>query len=120
MRRLARDAPVLGLLALACQSPLPPLGSTGNPVRAGGFTGELEYLGRLRCADGSTPQTQGLQRRRARSGHLIEGFRVRCIYLNEERFVFFDGDHPGYVETRPVPGFGLSELDVTRAFEPDR
>jgi hypothetical protein len=117
MRRLARHLTAVGLVALACQSEPPPLGSTGNPVRADGFTGELEYLGRLLCADGSTPQAQGLLRRRARSGRLIEGFRVRCIYLNQERFVFFDGSHPGYAETRPVPGFGVFDAGMARAFQ---
>lgn len=99
----------LAFLAIACQSdPSAPLGSLANPVRADAFRGELEYLGRLRCRDGSTPQTQGLSRRYSGSRHLIQVFRVRCIYLNEESEVFFDAYHPGHIETRAVPGFTLS------------
>lgn len=106
----------LGLLTLACQSsPSPPIGSLENPVRADAFRGELEYLGRLRCPDGTSPQTQGLIRRHSRPGHLIEGFRVRCIYLNREVVVFFDSNHPGHRETRAVPGFTLSEVDPWRS-----
>jgi hypothetical protein len=33
-----------------------PLGSLANPVRVGGPAGALDYLARLRCADGAPPR----------------------------------------------------------------
>lgn len=33
-----------------------PLGTLANPVRVGGPEGARAYIGRLRCADGSTPK----------------------------------------------------------------
>jgi hypothetical protein len=114
---------LVGVVAAACQAtPSAPVGTLENPVRADAFHGELEYLGRLRCRDGTAPQTQGIARRYSGSGHLIRAFRVRCIYLNEEHVIFFDPHHPGHVDTRPVPGFALAETvpPLHRGYPPAR
>jgi hypothetical protein len=84
------------------------LGSRANPVRAFTYLGEFEYLTRLRCPDGTRPHFQRLPNRRAgRDGRMLNGYRVRCIYLNAESEVFIDTFHPDYVELEPVPGFSL-------------
>ena len=54
------------------------------------------------------------------SGPLVEAFRVRCIYLNEEVVVHFDAHHPEHVETRAVPGFTLAENGVFPGFQQHR
>jgi hypothetical protein len=107
----------LGLATLlGCASasdPAPPLGSAANPVRAHTFLGEIEYLARLRCPDGTRPHTQRLRPPRVEAhGHRLVGYRVRCIYLNTEVQVFLDSFHPDYAETEAVGGF-------TTAGDPD-
>jgi hypothetical protein len=100
----------LGLATLlGCASavePAPSLGSAGNPVRAHTFLGEIEYLARLRCPDGTRPHTQRLRPPRVQAhGHRLVGYRVRCIYLNAEAQVFLDPFHPDYAETEAIHGF---------------
>ena len=106
-----------GLLAagLACGTPAlrGGLGNARNPVRADTFLGELEYLGRLRCPDGSRPHVQRLPGAAGRSlrgpyGNFVDGYRVRCIYANTEHRVFIDPHHPEYVEPTAVPGFAAA------------
>jgi hypothetical protein len=117
---LPRLLAALAATGLACTA-LPPegeLGSRRNPVRAHTFLGELEYLARLRCADGTQPHFRRLPGAAGHSlrgpyGHFLDGYRVRCIYLNEERELFIDPHHPGYVEGAAVAGF-------TTAGPPDR
>lgn len=89
------------------------LGSRRNPVRAHSFLGELEYLSRLRCADGTQPHFQRLPGAAGHSlrgpyGNFVNGYRVRCIYLNAEHQLFIDPNHPGYVEPVPAAGFGVA------------
>jgi hypothetical protein len=97
---------------LGCASavdPAPPLGSTGNPVRVHTFLGEIEYLSRLRCPDGTRPHAQRLRPPRVEAhGHRLVGYRVRCIYLNTEVKVFLDSFHPDFAETEPVSGFSVA------------
>jgi hypothetical protein len=109
MKPCAANA-ALGLATLlACVSApnqAPPLGSTGNPVRAHTFLGEIEYLARLRCPDGTRPHTQRLRPPRVEAhGHRLVAYRVRCIYLNTERQIFLDSFHPDYAEAEAVAGF---------------
>jgi hypothetical protein len=56
-----------------------PLGSLQNPVRVGGPEGELAYVARLRCADGSPPKL-GPKRPGGVGafGSLVEAFPLDC------------------------------------------
>jgi hypothetical protein len=119
-RRLPGLAVALLAAGLACGTPPREgdLGNPRNPVRAHSFLGELEYLSRLRCPDGTQPHFQRLSGTagrglRAPCGHFVNGYRVRCIYLNLERRVFIDPHHPHYAEPVAVGGF-------TAAGPPDR
>ena len=47
------DAELADAVAAASRHPL---GTTENPVRVGGPSGERAYIARLRCADGSQPK----------------------------------------------------------------
>jgi hypothetical protein len=111
---LNRSGSAVALFAavLACGSPAleGELGNPRNPVLAHTFLGELEYLSRLRCPDGTRPHFQRLPGTAGRGlrgpcGHFVNGYRVRCIYLNMERRVFIDPHHPFYAEPAAVAGF---------------
>jgi hypothetical protein len=96
-------------LACAARPDGPPLGSAANPVRADTYLGELEYLSRLRCADGTQPHAQRVRPRRPGPyGHRVIGYRVRCVYLNVEQIVYIDELHPNHIELEPVPGFEVA------------
>jgi hypothetical protein len=99
------------LAALACAAPPaePPLGSSLNPVRAATFLGEFEYLTRLQCPDGTRPHVKRLPTPRTKgpSGRMVNGYLVRCIYLNREARIYLDPYHPTHVEREPVPGFAF-------------
>jgi hypothetical protein len=100
-----------GVLALGCAAPPAdaPLGSVSNPVRADSYLGELEYLSRLRCLDGTQPHARRLRPRKPGSdGHRVIGYRVRCLYLNVEQTIYIDELHPKHVELEPVPGFAVA------------
>jgi hypothetical protein len=110
--KLSVLAVALLVAGLACGTPPVEgdLGNPRNPVRAHTFLGELEYLTRLRCSDGTQPHFQRLpgtagRGLRAPCGHFVNGYRVRCIYLNMERRVFIDPHHPYYAEPVAVAGF---------------
>jgi len=115
---------VLVAAGFSCGTPLlqGELGSPRNPVRAHTVMGEVEYLSRLRCPDGTPPQFQGLTGTEAHGlrgpyGNFVNGYRVRCIYLNTEYRVFFDPHHPNYAEPAAVPGFvAASPPDRKRLF----
>jgi hypothetical protein len=82
-------------------------------VRAHSFLGELEYLSRLRCPDDTRPHFQRLPGTAGRGlrgpyGRFVNGYRVRCIYLDTERRVFIDPHHPDYVEPLAVAGFAAA------------
>jgi hypothetical protein len=79
-------------------------------VRADTFLGELEYLSRLRCPDDTQPHFQRLPGAaghglRGPYGNFVNGYRVRCIYLNTEYRVFIDPHHPHHAESAAVAGF---------------
>jgi hypothetical protein len=84
-----------------------PLGTFGNPVRAGGPPGQFEYLQRLRCPDGSTPVTE----RRASSGtasdgHIVDIYQLRCAD-GSRHSVAMDMYHGPERERRTVAPFTL-------------
>jgi hypothetical protein len=127
IERAPREDPVLTLALiaaeLACGTPARhgELGNPRNPVRAHTFLGELEYLSRLRCADGTRPHFQRLPGAAGHSlrgpyGNFVDGYRVRCIYLNTEYRVFIDPHHPRYAEPVAVTGFAAAPPDRLRLF----
>ena len=74
---------------------------------------DLEYLSRLRCPDGTRPHFQRLPGGAGRGprrpyGHLLNGYRVRCIYLTVEQRVFVAPHHPDYPEPSAVAGFSVA------------
>jgi len=118
--KLSNLAVALLVAGFACGTPPleGDLGNPRNPVLADTFLGELEYLSRLRCPDGTQPHFQRLSGTagrglRAACGHFVNGYRVRCIYLNMERRDFIDPHHPHHAEPVAVAGF-------TVAGQPDR
>ena len=77
-------------------------------MRASTFLGEFEYLTRLECPDGTKPHIQRLPlRERGAYGDMVNGYRLRCIYMNRETQVYIDPRHE-HVELEPVTGFGFS------------
>jgi hypothetical protein len=102
-------AGVLAALGCAAAPAGALLGSASNPVRADSYLGELEYLSRLRCPDGTQPHAQRVRPRKPGPyGHRVIGYRVRCIYLNVEQTIYIDELHPAQVELEPVPGFAVA------------
>lgn len=84
-----------------------PLGSKANPVRENMPTGELAYLARLRCPDGSTPAAV----RQGNVGlgvyrNIVDLYRVTCPGAAPVD-VYMDMYHDG-PELRPIPGFTLA------------
>lgn len=87
-----------------------PLGSANNPIRVDGVAGERSYLISLSCNDNSAPSFK-----RAGSvgvgpyGFILDLYKVECIDNLEKKMfsIYMDLYHPGYVEKRAVPGFGI-------------
>ncbi|HEX8261704.1 MAG TPA: hypothetical protein VF547_02400 [Allosphingosinicella sp.] len=83
-----------------------PLGSKANPVRENMPTGELAYLARLRCPDGSKPAAE----RQGNVGmgvyrNIVDLYRVTCAGAAPVE-IYMDMYHDG-PELRPVPGFTI-------------
>jgi hypothetical protein len=83
-----------------------PLGSKANPVRENMPQGELDYLGRLRCADGATPAAD----RKGNVGtgvygNIIDLYTLTCPGAAAVE-VYMDMYHDG-PENRPLPGFAI-------------
>ena len=83
-----------------------PLGSKANPVRENMPAGELAYLGRLRCADGSKPTAS----RQGNVGtgvyrNIVDLYTVTCAGAPPVE-VYMDMYHDG-PELRPIPGFTI-------------
>ena len=103
--------------AIDAQTPMPPLGSRENPVRAEGPAGEREYLTRLRCPSGAAPAFERMgSYGSGRDGHILDGYEVLCDRLLPEPRprseltpgaveIFLDMYHDGYRELTAVPGF---------------
>jgi hypothetical protein len=113
--KLSGFAAALFAAGFACGTPAlrGELGNPRNPVRAHTFLGELEYISRLRCPDGTRPHFQRLPGAaghglRGPYGNFVNGYRVRCIYLNMEQRVFIDPYHPHYAEPVAVAGFAAA------------
>lgn len=86
-----------------------PLGSEQNPVRVGGPAGEQAYLGRLRCADGSTPRI-GVRTERGVGafGSLVSGYSVQCGGSTPvSAILIMDMYHEEHREDRAPAGFTI-------------
>jgi hypothetical protein len=84
-----------------------PLGSLGNPVRVAGPDGERNYLGRLRCADGSQPRIVA-QRPGGTGGfgNVVDVATVDCAAAAPGRAeIMLDIYHEEHQEQAPPPGF---------------
>lgn len=83
-----------------------PLGSLENPVRTQGPTGQKKYLESLTCPNGQRLGYKRLgSRRDGIYGFHVDEFEVVC---GERKLrIYMDLYHPKYIETSPVPGFGL-------------
>jgi hypothetical protein len=118
-----RDEPADLMTALGIQRPDPariaaaieaaaahPLGSTENPVRVGGPSGERAYIARLRCADGSRPRVG--QRGSMGIGPflmIVDAYPLDCGEAAPGRTtLMMDMYHPGHREDRPPPGFSIA------------
>jgi hypothetical protein len=108
MRALGVEAPTgKKLEKLIAKAEKHPLGARANPVRENMPEGEIAYLRRLRCADGTPPAFK-------RTGNVGEGvygsiidlYLVTCTGKAPVE-VHMDMYHDG-PETRTVPGFTLA------------
>ena len=84
-----------------------PLGSKANPVRENMPQGQLAYLRRLRCPDGTAPAAA----RRGNVGpgvyrNIVDLYDVTCPGAPPVE-VYMDMYHDG-PELRPVPGFTMA------------
>jgi hypothetical protein len=86
------------------------LGSSSNPVKAGGPFGQRDFLRRLVCPNGDTPSFE-------RSGsygpgpdrHMIDGYDVVCAGDGIRAFIFMDMYHPEHRERSALPPFEVLE-----------
>ncbi len=87
-----------------------PLGSANNPIRTDGVAGERNYLISLSCDDNSTP----IFKRRGSVGigpygFILDLYDVECSVDSKPKnySIYMDLYHPGFIEHRPVAGFGI-------------
>ena len=87
-----------------------PLGSKANPIRENMPQGELDYLRRLRCPDGSAPASDRKGNIGAGVyGNIIDLYTVTCPGSAAVE-VHMDMYHDG-PEKRPIPGFTIVPAD---------
>ena len=83
-----------------------PLGTLENPVRVGGPEGELAYLARLRCADGSSPRVGSRENAGVDAfGSVAHAFELTCGGRGAR--IVFDIYHEEHVEESAPPGFTI-------------
>ena len=83
-----------------------PLGTLENPVRVGGPEGELAYLARLRCADGSSPRVGSQEDAGVDAfGSVARAYQLTCG--GRVTRVVFDIYHEEHVEGAAPPGFTI-------------
>ena len=84
------------------------LGSERNPVRADMPAGQRQYLARLKCADGSTPDAERVGSFGSGPyGTIIDGYSLTCAGVTRDDLVYMDMYHPGHVEAEAVAGFTI-------------
>ncbi|HEU0134057.1 MAG TPA: hypothetical protein VFR28_04470 [Allosphingosinicella sp.] len=94
------------LAKAVAKAELSPLGSKANPVRENMPQGQLSYLRRLRCGDGTAPAFErkgnvGL----GVYGNIVDLYSVTCPGAASID-VYMDMYHDG-PEDRPLPGFTM-------------
>jgi len=83
-----------------------PLGTLENPVRVGGPDGEVTYLARLRCADGSSPRVGSRENAGVDAfGSVAHAFELTCGGRGAR--IVFDIYHEEHVEESAPPGFTI-------------
>jgi hypothetical protein len=83
-----------------------PLGTLENPVRVGGPEGELAYLARLRCADGSSPRVGSREEAGVDTfGSIARAYSLTCGSSGAR--IVSDIYHEEHVEDRAPPGFTI-------------
>ena len=87
-----------------------PLGSEANPVRVTAPQGQRAYLARQRCSDGKAPTFfRHGNVGEGPFGNIVDRYIVTCAGTEPaESTVYMDMYHGGYMEPRPLPGFGGS------------
>jgi len=94
------------------------LGDRSNPVCCYQPSGEQNYLGRLRNKSGKRPEFVRIGSVDIGPyGNLLDLYWLSGSGLND-REVYMDMYHPGYVELKPIPGYsifnlGTGPLDLT-------
>jgi hypothetical protein len=84
-----------------------PLGSPDNPVRVGGPEGAGNYIGRLRCGDGTRPQVGGPTDGGVGAfGSVVQRYVLQCP-SSTPASILVDIYHEEHVEDRAVPGFTI-------------
>jgi len=86
-----------------------PLGTAKNPVRVGGPRGQRDYIGRLRCSDGSVPKvgTRGSAGVGA-FGTIADRYPLDCGAAAPGRVeLVLDMYHAEHSETRAPAGFTI-------------
>lgn len=106
---MAPADPIAEAEQIAAAAAAHPLGSVDNPVRVGGPQGARAYIGRLRCADGSSPQVGARSTGAVGAyGTLTELYPLDCGAAAPGRVTLaFDFYHEEHVETKPASGFAM-------------
>ena len=101
------DAEIAAVAAAAAQFPL---GTRENPVRVGGPEGERAYLGRLRCANGSTPKVgPRMEAGVGAYGSIVGAYALDCGAAAPGRTnLVMDRYHEDHVEAGAPAGFTLA------------
>lgn len=105
--RMNPASPEEEMRQLAAAADAHPLGTLENPVRVGGPEGELAYLARLRCADGSAPRIGARHEAGVGAfGSVAGAYEVACGAVAGR--IVFDMYHEEHVENRAPAGFTLA------------
>lgn len=93
------------------------LGSSANPVKAAGPSGQWDFLSRLKCPGGISPSFERYGSfGRAADQHTLDGYDVICAEDGVHAFVFMDMYHPEHRERGALPPFEvLPELPARTA-----
>ncbi len=84
------------------------LGSMAQPIRADDTAGQRAYLQRLRTPTGQRPSFQRVGTfARGPYGNFLDGYELTDPTTGHRMVIYMDLYHPGYVESRAVPGFAI-------------
>lgn len=93
------------------REPTGDLGTEDNPVRCDSPNGEAAYIRRLRDPDGHPPTFMRMGSfGPGPYGNLLDGYELHSVKtpgVIHVDVIYMDMYHPGFVETRPVPGYSF-------------